>query len=70
VLLEGLGQLKKSNDLIGIRTRDLPDCSIAPQPTTLSRAPVNIYSFYNNLVLFSKEKVIFIVDYLFSLKDL
>lgn len=22
--LEGLGQLKKSNDLIGIRTRDLP----------------------------------------------
>jgi hypothetical protein len=35
VRLEGLGQLKKSNDLIGIRTRDLPSWSIVPQPTTL-----------------------------------
>jgi hypothetical protein len=26
---------KKSNDLIGIRTRDLPACSTVPQPTTL-----------------------------------
>jgi hypothetical protein len=25
----------KSNDLIGIRTHDLPACSIVPQPTTL-----------------------------------
>jgi hypothetical protein len=31
---------KKSNDLIGNRTRDLPACSIVPQPTTLPRAPV------------------------------
>jgi hypothetical protein len=38
VRLEGLGQLKKSNDLIGYRTRDLPACSIVPQPTTLPRA--------------------------------
>jgi hypothetical protein len=38
VRLEGLGQLKKI-DLIGIRTRDLPACSIVPQPTTLPRAP-------------------------------
>jgi hypothetical protein len=30
---------KKSNDLIGIRTRDLPPCSIVPQPTTLPSAP-------------------------------
>jgi hypothetical protein len=37
--LKGLGQLKKSNDLIGNRTRDLPACSIVPQPTTLLRAP-------------------------------
>jgi hypothetical protein len=29
--LEGLGQLKKSNDLIGNRTSDLPACSIVPQ---------------------------------------
>jgi hypothetical protein len=26
--------------LLGTRTRDLPDCSIVPQPTTLPRAPV------------------------------
>jgi hypothetical protein len=33
--LEGLGQLKKkSNYLIGNRTRDLPACSIVPQSTT------------------------------------
>jgi hypothetical protein len=38
--LEGLDKLKKkSNDLIGNRTRDLPACSIVPQPTTLPRAP-------------------------------
>jgi hypothetical protein len=29
VQLEGLRQLKESNDLIGIRTRDLPVCSIS-----------------------------------------
>jgi hypothetical protein len=39
VRLEGLGQLKNSNDLIGTRTRDLPACSIVPQPTTLPHAP-------------------------------
>jgi hypothetical protein len=40
VRLEGLGQLKKkSNELIGNWTRDLPACSIVPQPTTLPRAP-------------------------------
>jgi hypothetical protein len=33
--LEGLGKLKKSNDLIGNRTRNLPNFSIVPQPTTL-----------------------------------
>jgi hypothetical protein len=27
--------IEKSNDFIGIRTRDLPACSIVPQPTTL-----------------------------------
>jgi hypothetical protein len=31
---------EKSNDLIGNRTRDLPACSIVPQPTTLPLAPV------------------------------
>jgi hypothetical protein len=32
--------LKRSDDLIGNRTHDLPACSIAPQPTTLPRAPI------------------------------
>jgi hypothetical protein len=31
--------IEKSNDLIGNRTRDLPACSIVPQPTTLLCAP-------------------------------
>jgi hypothetical protein len=32
VRLEGLGQLKKNNDFIGNRTRDLPAYSIVPPP--------------------------------------
>jgi hypothetical protein len=40
VRLEGLCKLeKKSNDLVGNRTCDLPAYSIVPQPTTLPRAP-------------------------------
>jgi hypothetical protein len=31
----GWGKLKKFNDLIGTRTRDLPDCSIGLQPCSL-----------------------------------
>jgi len=31
--------MKKSNDTIGNRTRDLPACSTVPQPTALPRAP-------------------------------
>jgi hypothetical protein len=38
VRLEGLGKLKKIY-LIGTRTRDLPACSIVPQPIPLPRAP-------------------------------
>jgi hypothetical protein len=40
--LEGLGQLKKSSDLIGIRNRDLTACSIMPQPTTLPRVDIKL----------------------------
>jgi hypothetical protein len=40
VRLEGLGKLKKSNDLIGNQTHDLPAFSIVPQPTVLLRAAV------------------------------
>jgi hypothetical protein len=32
--------IEKSNDLIGNQTRDLPACSIVPQPTTLPRVGV------------------------------
>jgi hypothetical protein len=32
--LEGIGQLKKSNHLIGNRPRNYPAYSIVPQPTT------------------------------------
>jgi hypothetical protein len=39
--LEELGQLKKIH-LIGTRTRDLPACSVVPQPTTLPRAIIII----------------------------
>jgi hypothetical protein len=35
---EGIGQLKEIH-LIGVRSRELPSCSIVPQPTTLPRAP-------------------------------
>jgi hypothetical protein len=38
VRLEGLGELEKSNDLIGNVTCDFPACSIVPQPTALPRA--------------------------------
>jgi hypothetical protein len=36
--LEGLGQLKESTDLVGIRIRDLPTCSLVPQKITPLRA--------------------------------
>jgi hypothetical protein len=39
VKLEGLRQLKKFSDFFGNRTRNLPACSVVPQPTTLPRAP-------------------------------
>jgi hypothetical protein len=41
VQLEGLSKWKKIH-LIGTRTRDLPACSIVPQPTMLPRAPIII----------------------------
>jgi hypothetical protein len=40
VRLKGLGQLKKI--LIGTPSRDLPVCSIVPQPTTLPRARMKL----------------------------
>jgi hypothetical protein len=49
VRLEELGKVKKCNNLIGNRNRDLPACSIVPQPATLPHAlsvvkyPTEIY---------------------------
>jgi hypothetical protein len=37
--LEGLGKLKKSNDLIGIQSGNFLACSIVLQPTTPPRVP-------------------------------
>jgi hypothetical protein len=34
-----ISSIDESNDRIGIRTRELPACSIVPQPTKLPRAP-------------------------------
>jgi hypothetical protein len=44
VRLERLDKLKKFNDLIRNRTRDLPVCSVVPQPSTLPRAPLSLCS--------------------------
>jgi hypothetical protein len=41
--MEGLGKLKKYNNLIGIRTRDLLACSEVPHPTTLPSAPMFVW---------------------------
>jgi hypothetical protein len=41
--LERLSQLKKIH-LIGARFRDLPACSIVPEPTALPRDPFSKYS--------------------------
>jgi hypothetical protein len=43
--LEELDQFKKSNVLIGNRTRDLAACRIMPQPTPLPRASFLSYPF-------------------------
>jgi hypothetical protein len=54
VRMEGLGQLK--NPYHRIRNRDVPACSILPQPTTLPRAPVtSIVTVSNCVEGFPKE---------------
>ena len=42
--------MKKSNDTIGNRTRDLPACSAVPQPTALPRAPEE-NSYLTNFII-------------------
>jgi len=40
--------MKKSNDTIGNRTRNLPACIAVPQPTAPPRAPVYFSLHFNN----------------------
>jgi hypothetical protein len=54
VLLVGLGQFKKSSDLIGNRNRDCLACSIVPQPTALPRAPA--------LVIMQPSKILYPIE--------
>jgi hypothetical protein len=58
VRLEGLGQWENFNDLIGNRTRDLPACSIAPQPTTLLRTPLKMIMTYTDSTIKTDRKEI------------
>jgi hypothetical protein len=47
---------EKSNYLIGNQTRDLPACSIVPQPTTLPRVKVYIVVLYIDQNIFVMEQ--------------
>jgi hypothetical protein len=50
VRLEGLGKLKRFNDLIGNRTHNIRACSIVPQPSTLPRATCK-QEYYIKLII-------------------
>jgi hypothetical protein len=52
--MEGLGKFKNIL-LIGTRTLDLPACSIAPQPTTLPRAPWVLILRHLNILLIAQD---------------
>jgi len=39
--------MKNSSDTIGNQTRDLPTCSVVPQPTALPRAPHTMCLYLN-----------------------
>jgi hypothetical protein len=55
VRLKGLGQFKKTKDLIVIRTRGLPACSIMREPTTLQSTYYFTLSNYRNKIFIAKE---------------
>jgi len=40
--------MKKSNDIVGNRTRDIPACSAVPQPTAPPRAPIRYMKLVNS----------------------
>jgi hypothetical protein len=47
--------MKNSNDTIGNQTRDLPTCSVVPQPTALLHAPFTI-TVHPNIFLIPEQK--------------
>jgi hypothetical protein len=49
--LEVLDQLTKCNEYIGNRTRNLPACSIVPQPTKLPCAPLILFALLKSKIL-------------------
>jgi hypothetical protein len=49
--------IKKSNDLIGNRTRDVPACSVVPEPTTLPRATLLVRNLWVNAFLDQSMKI-------------
>jgi hypothetical protein len=51
---------EKSSDLIGIRSRDLPACSIVPEPTTLPRAPYFVGLIICCILLCKSLQILFI----------
>jgi hypothetical protein len=55
VRLEGLGKLKKIDYLIGNQSRNLPDCSVVSQPTTLPRAPAFLGSSQSERKMFGTK---------------
>jgi len=48
--------MKNSNDTIGNRTRNLPTCSVMPQPTALPRAPIRVSILNVNLSKHTERK--------------
>jgi hypothetical protein len=59
--LERFRLIKKSNDRIGDRTRDLPGCSIVPQPTTLPYSYIPVLDEFRLVRAITKQN-----PYIFS----
>jgi hypothetical protein len=53
---EGLGTLKKYNDLIGTRNRVLPACNIAPQLLLGSLIKLNFVLIFLEIVIYSYDR--------------
>jgi hypothetical protein len=62
--MQRLGKLKEFNSLIGTETRDLPACSVVPQPHTLPRAQQRVSVAY---ILPNWKSTGFTIDLLYLL---